>query len=331
MRAWKRGAALLLAAALCLPTAFAQEPAPQSFVDVPAEHWAAADIAAAAESGLMVGTGGGRFEPEREVTYGEFLAMLVRLTCPEKVDPNIQGAWYMPYLYAGAELLGRTGLGEAMSQPTLLEKKLDRYDMAAMLFMTQDGVPLGGYRAIADWESIPDQYKDVAAAAWSMGLLRGVDEKGTFAGEITVTRAQAAAVLNRLRAYNAAQEALSPLPQGAVPISRANAAVEAQDAAGGFYIYSGEGIGHQGKIDFDNPGYTRLRFTLATNPTQFDSSHVFRVIDVGSEEREFLFYIFQGSAKERTYDVDVSGAGRLDLSVCSTCWCDAVVKDIYLY
>ena len=94
MRARKRGAALLLAAALCLPTAFAQELAPQSFVDVPAEHWAAADIAAAAESGLIQGTGGGRFEPEREVTYGEFLTMLVRLTCPEKVDSTVPGAVY---------------------------------------------------------------------------------------------------------------------------------------------------------------------------------------------------------------------------------------------
>lgn len=331
MRARKRGAALLLAAALCLPTAFAQEPAPQSFVDVPAEHWAAADIATAAESGLIQGTGGGRFEPEREVTYGEFLTMLVRLTCPEKVDSTVPGAWYMPYLYAGVDLLGRTGLGEAMSQPTLLDKKLDRYDMAAMLFMTQDGVPLGDYRAIADWESIPDQYKDIAAAAWSMGLLRGVDEKGTFAGEITVTRAQAATVLNRLRAYNAAQETFAPLPQGALAVTRANAAVEAQDAADGFYIYSGVDIGYQGKIDFDNPGYTRLRFTLATNSTLFESSNVFRVIDVSGAEREFLFYIFQDSGTTRTYDVDVSGAGRLDLSVCSTCWCDAVVKDIYLY
>ena len=202
------------------------------------------------------------------------------------------------------DLLGRTGLGEAMSQPTLLDKKLDRYDMAAMLFMTQDGVPLGDYRAIADWESIPDQYKDIAAAA---------------------------TVLNRLRAYNAAQETFAPLPQGALAVTRANAAVEAQDAADGFYIYSGVDIGYQGKIDFDNPGYTRLRFTLATNSTLFESSNVFRVIDVSGAEREFLFYIFQDSGTTRTYDVDVSGAGRLDLSVCSTCWCDAVVKDIYLY
>jgi len=331
MRILQRGAALLLAAALWVPAAFAEETAPQSFVDVPAEHWAAADIAAVAGSGLMVGTGEGRFEPDREVTYAEFLTMLVRLTCPEKVDPSVQGAWYMPYLYAGFKLLGRTGLGEAMAQPDLLGRKLNRYDMAAMLFMAQDGVPLTGYRAIADWESIPDQYKDVAAAAWSMGLLRGVDEKGTFAGEATVTRAQAAAVLNRLRAYNAAQEALPPLPAGAVHITRANAAVEAQDTGDGFYIYSGEGIGYQGRIDFDNPGYTRLRFTLTTNPTQFESSHVFRVIDVGGAERDFLFYIFQGSARERTYEVDVSGVSKLDLSVCSSCWCEAVVKDIYLY
>lgn len=49
------------------------------FSDVPAGAWCADEIYRAAELGLMVGVGDGKFEPERPVTRGELAAVAVRL------------------------------------------------------------------------------------------------------------------------------------------------------------------------------------------------------------------------------------------------------------
>lgn len=49
------------------------------FSDVPPDSWCADEINHAAELGLMVGVGGGLFEPDRPVTRGELAAVAVRL------------------------------------------------------------------------------------------------------------------------------------------------------------------------------------------------------------------------------------------------------------
>lgn len=49
------------------------------FSDVPPDSWCADEIYRAAELGLMVGVGGGLFEPERAPTRAELAAVVVRL------------------------------------------------------------------------------------------------------------------------------------------------------------------------------------------------------------------------------------------------------------
>lgn len=51
----------------------------QRFTDVEPDAWYASDIARAAELGIVEGTGGGKFEPERAVTRAECAAMVMRL------------------------------------------------------------------------------------------------------------------------------------------------------------------------------------------------------------------------------------------------------------
>ena len=51
----------------------------QRFTDVEPDAWYASDIARAAELGIVEGTGGGKFEPERPVTRAECAAIAVRL------------------------------------------------------------------------------------------------------------------------------------------------------------------------------------------------------------------------------------------------------------
>ena len=51
----------------------------QRFADVPADAWYAAEVARAAELGIVEGIGGDKFEPDRAVTRAEAAAMCVRL------------------------------------------------------------------------------------------------------------------------------------------------------------------------------------------------------------------------------------------------------------
>lgn len=323
--------------ALGSETAPAQEPAQDStaFADVPAGHWAAPSIAAMARLGVMQGVGEGLFAPDQTITGAEFLVMLVRRLCPERVDLSMEGAWYLPYLYADADLLNRTSYSGVFDQPAVLERVLSRYDMAGMVAQAMDGVTYADPSAIADWAAVPDLYKDAVAAGWGMGLLRGVDDRGTFYGEGTMTRAQAAVVMERLIAVADAQGAPAPTPGGALTISRANAQVEAMDADDGFYIYSvpdgGENANNLGRFTFENPGYTHLRLTMRTGSTRFEGRHTFRVFDVSGAERKLLFYIYQRPDAQRTYDIDVTGVRRVNLAMCHTCYCEATLTEICLY
>lgn len=308
---------------------------PVTFSDVPENHWAASSIAAVTEMGIMQGVGGGQFAPERTISVAEFLTMLVRQICPERVDPAVEGAWYVPYLYAGNDLLITSSFVSALENPAMLESELNRYDMANMVAQVLDGATYADVSAIADWGSVPDEYKDGVAIGRGMGLLLGVDAQGTFNGQGTMTRAQAAAVMERLTAVVNAQRSFTPMPAGALAITSANAQAEAMDSPDGFYIYSlpdGEGDGNNlGRITFDNPGYTHLCVTMRTGSTPYEWRHVLRVFDVSGAQRELLFYISQRSDTQRTYEVDVTGVRSINLAICHTCYCEATLTQLCLY
>ena len=51
---------------------------------------------------------------------------------------------------------------------------------------------------IADWSSIPENYREAVATCYAAGILGGVDDNGTFDGTGVMNRAQSAAVLCRL-------------------------------------------------------------------------------------------------------------------------------------
>lgn len=77
---------------------------PASFTDVPGTHWATKDIAAVTEAGFMQGTGNNKFEPSRNVTLQEVIAVAVRILGLEvDEDATVEGnagAWAQPYIAA---------------------------------------------------------------------------------------------------------------------------------------------------------------------------------------------------------------------------------------
>ncbi len=77
---------------------------PTRFPDVAADHWASGLINAAVETGIIQGYTDGQFKPDRNVTYAEVVAMLVRAVGREPAS----GTWPDKYL-AAAGALGITG------------------------------------------------------------------------------------------------------------------------------------------------------------------------------------------------------------------------------
>ena len=203
-------AVLVMAAMLVVPAGAAG-----AFTDVPETHWAYEYIRDAVEYGLVDGVGDGRFAPGGEVTGAQFLTMIVRANYAGEVqDAQAGEAWYQPYVdVAAAHGLLTHGLDDMdrMVQP------IDRYRMAVVLFHVLDEAglvkrvdgeivatdgemtipPEDAGRFIADWDQIPAQYQDEVLVAYVWGMMNGVDEEGTFAGERSMTRAEGATVVLR--------------------------------------------------------------------------------------------------------------------------------------
>lgn len=103
------------------------------FSDVTARHWALGYVnaAASAPSGggtpLVRGTGTGLFQPDKPITYGEAIAILMRVLGYTDSDVALAGAWYAGYLLRADTI----GLTEGISRGG--EDTLTRAE-AALLF-----------------------------------------------------------------------------------------------------------------------------------------------------------------------------------------------------
>ena len=209
----KKRISLLLAAAMLISIfagIFATTSKP-TFPDVPTSHWAYASVNRASENGWIAGYSNGKFGPADNVTYGQFALMLGRSVDPYLIsayggDPSMV-EWYVPCMavmrgdssYCVGTPIIDSDIHEIANEP------VNRYNMAQILFniMTiYNKVPSYDAAAvqagIADWKSIPDNYKDALMAVVSAGIISGVDDKGTFNGSALMNRGQAAAVLCRM-------------------------------------------------------------------------------------------------------------------------------------
>lgn len=204
------------------------------FRDVPAGFWAYADIEYASDRGIVNGIGDGKFGPNQAVSPGQFATMLVRTFFPDDVsavdENSVMETWYGAYMAVAKDryLLGNTTVNSVYSKTngrdfwtlSIVDGPMNRYDLAQMLYnltkklgaMELPSNPtIGAEALIPDFEDVPARNRVAVAACFRMGLLSGVDGKGTFAGYQTVTRAQAAAVLSRFLRESGFEE-----PKGSV-------------------------------------------------------------------------------------------------------------------
>ena len=193
----------LLAAILCglmllsmLPTASA------AYTDVPADHWAAGEIAAATEAGLFQGVTADTFGLGKNMNRAQFVTALVRLMGWETVTPETPSfsdctadAWY----YEAVETAYANGALPTYSTTFRPYGAITREEMASMLVRALGLGTLAGQMTGAELPFTDvTSNKGYIAIAYDMGILQGYGD-GTFRPKGLVTREQTAAVL--MRAY----------------------------------------------------------------------------------------------------------------------------------
>lgn len=184
------------------------------FCDVRPGQWFYESIDRAAAAGYMYGAGNGMFGPERDVTRGELVTLLYRLSGETAgdadslpfadVDPGKYYAEPIAWAYGNGLV---SGCGNGAFQP---ERGISRQEMARVFYnflCYRQAVPEEGPAAgIEQLDSYTDADK---IASWAgeavgymslIGLLHG-SEKGAFQPTGGTTRAQAASVLVRLEDY----------------------------------------------------------------------------------------------------------------------------------
>ena len=168
------------------------------FSDVPATEWYASEVKSTYELGLMNGIGGGLFDPDGNVTVAEAVTMAARASAiyaGETIDTAAGGEWYTPYVnYAVAKGFVKDGQFDSFDRPA------KRYEVASLF---ENAMPEGYFTAKNDVAGIPDVAESYAYQAdlltlYRAGVVMGSDSYGNFRPEDNITRAESAAIINRV-------------------------------------------------------------------------------------------------------------------------------------
>ena len=169
-------------------------------------HWAEKSILAMCEgvNPLFKGVGTGEdglalFAPEKEMTGAEFVTVLVRAYYGDELNSEpTAGAWYSP-AWTVAERHGLVDETDTAYQEVAIPRKVMAKIIVKAMIMRGETLELMALTSsIADYDQIGAEYQNFVRQVYSMGIITGTDQAGTFSPDLTVSRAQGATILNRL-------------------------------------------------------------------------------------------------------------------------------------
>lgn len=182
------------------------------YADV-AYHWSREDVAALKELGAELHPDGESFRPEDNVTRAEFAAMLYTAleqsgALPEApaeaaeeaeapLFADIEGHWAQAYIEQAAELELISGIGTDAFSP---DRSITRQEMMVLIDRCVD-LPDENGLGFSDDSEIAFWALEAAARTAAAGLFQGDNNK--LMPNDTASRAQAAAVINRVLALAA--------------------------------------------------------------------------------------------------------------------------------
>ena len=169
-----------------------------TFTDVSASSWYAGYVGDVQKYGIINGVGNNRFDPEGTLTLAQAITMSARTYAYENgktIPTGSAGDWYQPYLQFAADN-GICGMGEFGSN---YNGVCSRLIMAQLFYRV---FPENTERQLNNVTSLPDVPNTTQNAGvfflYQQGVLTGNDDIGTFEPYASITRAQTAAILNRV-------------------------------------------------------------------------------------------------------------------------------------
>ncbi|MDL2288022.1 S-layer homology domain-containing protein [Oscillospiraceae bacterium OttesenSCG-928-F05] len=177
-------------------------------------HWAYDAVERAVANDLVHGMGNGTYEPNKAVTNAEWSQMVTNLFWSDFKPVRGNPWWFdaMDYPHNRGWLNGtvahdnRNTTSISPYNEQIAGTVISRYDMAQVIYnitqsgqFTLDNVNTSNIEnAIADYRQIPTRYRTAVKYCYAAGFIVGVDDAGTFDGEIAMNRGAAATVLCRL-------------------------------------------------------------------------------------------------------------------------------------
>ena len=210
MKHSKKFVAASVAATLAVPTlATAEQAVPISadglFTDLVPNSYYYDAVINLAERGIIHGYGNGLFGPEDAITRGQaakFITGILNLTVEDNDHPNFKDVSTTHMFYKEIAALKKAGIVDGYTDETYRpDKKITRNEMAIILTRAFN---LHTNSATVPFTDVTDYMKPYVAAIFNKGITYGVNET-TFAGNDTVSRAQAATFMFRAEKQSAAK------------------------------------------------------------------------------------------------------------------------------
>lgn len=177
------------------------------FDDV-ARHWSRKDVENMAKRGIVNGVAEGVFEPDRNITRAEFVALLAKagIEATEykgSLSDVKADDWFAGYVQTGidAGVVPAEMIADDSFKP---EEPITREEMCVMVvnmynYKTGTEMP-AGESVFADEASFSAWTVNSVNAAYKAGIVNGVDEVINFAPVASATRAEAVVIVKRLLA-----------------------------------------------------------------------------------------------------------------------------------
>lgn len=182
-----------------------------SFTDVPAGAWYAQDVADAQQLGIIQGKGNNLFDPNGTLTAAQAITLAAKTRAyynHETIPVAEGGSWY-----SGA-------VAYAKAQGILTGNEFRSYDANAtrseMAYLFARALPDREYEPLNNITELPDvsagtEYRTEIFKLYNAGIVTGSDQYGTYNAGSSITRAEAAAIINRV-AVKSKRKAFTPAP-----------------------------------------------------------------------------------------------------------------------
>lgn len=218
---------LLLGTTLLTP----QMASAKTFKDVKTSDWHYSVVNELSDKGVIAGYEDGTFKPQRPVTYSEFLTLLNNAIgtkqAPDYTNPK---EWFKPtmdYLQNKEVITNIANPNEAISR-----NEMAKYLSLGLEKLKNQKPNTTAPTNIKDFDSLPNEYKDLVASVVNAGLIKG-DENQNFNGSKSLTRAETAVIIKGLGGeVKPVDEAKKPTPDKPVAQVKGYPAMEGTDKYG---------------------------------------------------------------------------------------------------